>query len=323
MARHREDHPGKYVELRNAYKRNGNDFPSQKPGAAQVEEIFRWAFSHGNEGFGQDDVIGIAAAAEGFRARKPVVSEALGALSRKGFVEAVPNSPYRIINVRSVLPADRFRMDYTFSMTNQLPDVEDLIVASGPVDAKDDEGLAACPWFTAEDAGSFFRLQQGEGASGDGVPTLRAPIYHLVRVRTLPGEDGGRAVALLECVAFFLNADAVPILEEELANEYPKSPLVALLERCGVDDLVTGATLLTVSPVTPALGAVVKELAARSVDPRRLSALERDHLKELYFLYSASHGGPVAAVACYVNSDLLQLLVRDFSVLPVRTNDGP
>ncbi|MFH1532747.1 MAG: hypothetical protein ABIK09_18645 [Pseudomonadota bacterium] len=322
MARHREDHPEKYVELRNAYKRNGNDFPSQKPGAAQVEEIFDWAFRHGSEGFGQDDVIGIAAAAEGFRARKPVVSEALGALSRKGFVEAVPNSPYRIINVRSVLPADRFRMDYTFSMTSQLPNVEDLIVGSGPVEATADAGLGACPWFTAEDAHSFSRLQQGEGIAEGGTPALRAPMYHLVRVRTLPGEDGVRAVALLECVAFFLDADASPILKDELANEYPKSPLVALLERCGVDDLVTGATLLTVSPLTPALGAVIDELTARGVNPGRLRDLHQDHLKELYFLYSASHGGPVAAVTCYVNSDLLQLLVRDFSVLPVRSDDG-
>ncbi len=323
MARHREDHPEKYIELRNAYKRNGNNFPSQKPGAAQVEEIFRWAFRQGSQGFSQDDVIGIAAAAEGFRARKPVVSEALGTLSRKGFVEAVPNSPYRIINTRSVLPADRFRMDYTFSMTNQLPDVEDLIVASGPVEASVADGLTACPWFTADDACSFSRLRQGEGAAEDGVPALEAPVYHLVRVRTLPGQDGTREVALLECVAFFLGPDAVPILEGELTNEYPKSPLVALLERCGVDDLVTGATLLTVSSITPALGAVVNELSQRGVDPGRLSDLQRDHMKELYFLYSATHGGPVAAVACYVNTDLLHLLVRDFSVLSVRNDGGP
>ncbi len=318
MARHREDHPEKYIELRNAYKRNGNDFPSQKPGATQVEAIFRWAFQQGSAGFAADDVIGIAAAAEGFRARKPVVSEALGALARKGFVASVPNSPYRIINVRSVLPADRFRMDYTFSMTNQLPDVEDLIVASGPVAAPPGAGLDACPWFTTEDACRFSRLREGEGAAEEGVPVLGAPMYHLVRVRTLPGADGSREIALLECVAFFLGPEAVPILEGELTNEYPKSPLVALLERCGVDDLVTGATLVTVSPVTPALGEVVEALSSQGVDPGRLAELQRDHLKELYFLYSASHGGPVAAVASYVDSDLLHLLVRDFSVLPVQ-----
>jgi len=323
MARHREDHPEKYVELRNTYKRNGNDFPAQKPSAAQIEAIFRWAFSQSIEGFGADDVIGIAAAAEGFRARKPVVSEALGALSRKGFVEAVPNSPYRIINVRSVLPAERFRMDYTFSMTNQLPDVEDIIVASGPVKAPNDAGLEACPWFTAADARRFDRLREGEGAAEGGVPRPQAPVYHLVRVRTLPGQGGRREVALLECVAFFLGEDSVPILEDELANEYPKSPLVALLERCGIDDLVTGATLLTVSAVTPALGAVVDDLAVRGADPGRMQDLRRDHMKELYFLYSASHGGPVAAVASYLNTDLLHLLVRDFSVLPVRSGDGP
>ncbi len=322
MARHREDHPEKYIELRNAYKRNGNEFPSQKPGAAQVEEIFRWAFRRGIEGFVEDDVIGIAAAAEGFRARKPVVSEALGSLSRKGFVEAVPNSPYKIINVRSVLPADRFRMDYTFSMTNQLPDVEDLIVASGAVDAPSDDGLDACSWFTEADAQRFSRLREGEGAAEEGIPYLGAPMYHLVRVRTLPTGDGGRAIALLECVAFFLGADAVPLLEGELANEYPKSPLVALLERCGVDDLVTGATLVTVSAVAPALGELVDGLSGQGVDPGRLAEAGRDHLKELYYLYSASHGGPVAAVASYVNTELLHLLVRDFSVFPVQRGRG-
>ena len=322
MARHREDHPEKYVELRNAYKRNGNEFPSQKPGAAQVEAIFRWAFQRGTDGFGEDDVIGIAAAAEGFRARKPVISEALGALSRKGFVEAVPNSPYRIINVRSVLPADRFRMDYTFSMTNQLPDVKDLILTSGPVDHSAGTGLEACPWFTHDDARCFSLLRSGEDASGGGASPLRTPVYHLVRVRTLPRPDGGREVALLECVAFFLGDDAVPILEDELNNDYPKSPLVALLERCGVDDLVTGATLLTVSPIPPGLGTLLGELPGAGVQAGRLGILHRDHLKELYSLYSASHGGPVAAVACSVNSDLLHLLVRDFSVLPVRSEDG-
>ena len=323
MARHREDHPEKYVELRNAYKRNGNDFPSQKPTTAQVEGIFRWAFAQGSDGFGAEDVIGIAAAAEGFRARKPIVSEALGVLSRKGFVEAVPNSPYKIINVRSVLPADRFRMDYTFSMTNQLPDVEDLIVASGPVVAPAGAGMDACPWFTSDDTLSFARLRVGESAEAGGIPTLGAPVYHLVRVRTLPAAGGRREVALLECVAFFLGEDKVPVLEGELGNEYPKSPLVALLERCGVDDLVTGATLVTVSGITPTLGQVVHDLAAQGVDPGRLSDLRRDHLRELYFLYSASHGGPVSAVATYVNTDLLHLLVRDFSVLPVRTDDEP
>lgn len=322
MARHREDHPEKYVELRNAYKRNGNDFPSQKPNAGQVEAIFRWAFRRGADGFVEEDVIGIAAAAEGFRARKPVVSEALGALSRKGFVEAVPNSPYKIINVRSVLPADRFRMDYTFSMTNQLPEVEDLIVASGPVEAPPGAGLDACAWFTSEDALRFAHLREGEGAAEEGIPPLGAPMYHLVRVRTLPDEGGAREVALLECVAFFLGADAVPVLKGELTNEYPKSPLVALLERCGVDDLVTGATLVTASPVTPALSEVVSGLSARDVDPGRLAQLQRDHLKELYYLYSATHGGPVAAVASYVNTELLHLLVRDFSVLPARRSDG-
>jgi len=323
MARHREDHPEKYIELRNTFRRSGNDFPAQKPGAAQVEEIFRWAFSQGLDGFGAEDVIGIAAAAEGFRARKPVVSEALGALSRHGFVEAVPNSPYRIINVRSVLPATRFRMDYTFSMTNQLPDVEDLIVASGPVDAPDRAGLEACPWFTDEDARRFDRLSEGEGAGEGGGRPPRTPVYHLVRARTLPGPDGRRVLALLECVAFFLGEDSVPILEDELTNEHPKSPLVALLERCGVDDLVTGATLVTVSPLTPALGAVVDDLASRDVHPGRMEDLRRDHLKELYFLYSASHGGPVAAVAGYLNTDLLHLLVRDFSVLTARSGDEP
>ena len=318
MARHREDHPEKYVELRNAYKRNGNDFPSHKPNAAEVETIFRWAFDEGFDGFSDKDVIGIAAAAEGFRARRPVVSEALGALSRKGLVEAVPNSPYRIINMRSVLPADRFRMDYTFSMTNQLPDVEDLIIASGPISGSADAGIEACAWFTAEDAVRFHRLREGEGTAGEGIPPMPTPIYHLVRVRTLPDETGKRVAALVECVAFFLPDTAIPILEGELANDYPKIPLVALLERCGVDDLVTGATLMTVSSVTPALEPVLADLGGRDVDAGRLGLLDRDLLKELYFLYSASHGGPVCAVASYVNTDLLHLLVRDFSILPVQ-----
>lgn len=319
MARHREDHPEKYVELRSAWLRGGGRIPAARPGSETVEAMLRWALERGLPGFGEDDVIGIAAASEGFQARKPVVSEALLSLARKGFVEAVPNSPYRIINLRSVLPDRPFRMDYTFSMTRALPDVADHIVVSGRVPPG--QGLEASTWFSRDDASRLARLQ--EGARGPETAALPRPGFHMVRARTLPGSGGRRHLALLECIAFFLPGASIPILEAELAGARSRSPLVELLGRCGITDLVTGATLLTVAPLPPPVGMVAGRLEALGISAGRLGEAGREHLEELYLLYSPACGGAVAAVACHVNTDLIQLLVRDFSVLPAGTEPVP
>jgi hypothetical protein len=311
-----DDSPEKYRESYRLYQLSE---PGHH-GISAVDEIssyLEWAIAQGDPGFQEGDIISVSALAKGVQKSRNTAGKSVEMLATKGMlVQNKAKSPYQIVSQTPVFANTGVVADEQISLTLKFEAPSHISrMGTCELDAKDPRGKR-------DTVAGFLRRELN--ASHDPLVHKAAAQYwhrghfqYYLRLREtkVKGRPTG---ALLEITYLHLPPEAEKCFRAGVSSlrdhDVTQISLYPLLEDCGLTDMRSGRSHVTVAPTPPLL---LRELGASvAIEGMDLSAFRDDHplLKWTYGIFHPETQPMITFSVCYVHADLLSIFIRNLDV---------
>lgn len=308
-----DDTPSKYEASYRLYQLSEPRLADFGTAIEDLTLYLEWAIKQGGEGFGEGDIINVSALAKGVRKSRNTAGKAVEALVTKGMLlQDKPKSPYRIISRTPIFEDTGVVADAQISLTMKF-DAASLISEVGECRMSPADGDPVAGFLRRELAANRDPLVHEAAAEYWD----QGPFQYYLRLRTVE-VDRGAIGSLLEITYLHLLPSAAESIRRGVASlrehNITQISLYPLLEECGLSDVRSGRSHVTVAATPPLL---LSELE-RTVDIGQIDmsafAAERPLLKWSYGIFHPEATPMVTFSVCYVHADLLSIFIRNLDV---------